>query len=76
MAPLAKTLAHVFPRRLIGPAQGGKALVLGGLQAGDDVIVDGLQKAKAGGKARPVPWSPAGSAPAPAASAPASAASR
>ncbi|KQV50317.1 RND transporter [Pelomonas sp. Root1217] len=56
----------------LGPAQGGNALVLSGLKAGEKVIVDGLQKAKAGGKARPVPWSPAGSAPA----APASAASR
>jgi len=58
----------------LGPAQDGKALVLSGLKAGEKVIVDGLQKTKAGGKARPVPWSPAGSAaPAPA---PASAASR
>ncbi len=57
----------------LGPAQDGKALVLSGLKAGEKVIVDGLQKTKAGGKARPVPWSPAGSAPA---SAPASAASK
>jgi len=56
----------------LGPAQDGKALVLGGLKAGEKVIVDGLQKTKAGGKARPVAWAPAGSAPA----APASAASR
>ncbi|HEY8876928.1 MAG TPA: efflux RND transporter periplasmic adaptor subunit [Roseateles sp.] len=56
----------------LGPAQDGKALVLSGLKAGEKVIVDGLQRAKAGGKARPVPWSPAGSAPA----APASAASK
>ncbi|MFG6416070.1 efflux RND transporter periplasmic adaptor subunit [Roseateles sp. DC23W] len=46
----------------LGPAQGGKALVLDGLKAGEKVIVDGLQKAKAGGKGRPVPWSPAGAA--------------
>ena len=39
----------------LGPAQGGRALVLDGLKAGEKVIVDGLQKAKAGGKARPVP---------------------
>ncbi|WP_157282229.1 efflux RND transporter periplasmic adaptor subunit [Pelomonas sp. Root1237] len=57
----------------LGPAQGGNALVLSGLKAGEKVIVDGLQKAKAGGKARPVPWTPAGSAPA---AAPASAASK
>ena len=61
----------------LGPAQGGRALVLSGLRAGEKVIVDGLQKAKAGGKARPVPWSPAGSAAASApAAAPASAASK
>ncbi|WP_457442507.1 efflux RND transporter periplasmic adaptor subunit [Roseateles sp. P5_E4] len=58
----------------LGPAQGGKALILSGLNAGEKVIVDGLQKAKAGGKARPVPWAPA-AASAPAA-APASAASK
>lgn len=61
----------------LGLAQGGKALVLSGLKAGEKVVVDGLQRVKAGGKARPVPWSPAGSAPAAApAAAPASAASR
>lgn len=53
----------------LGPAQGGKALVLGGLKAGEKVIVDGLQKAKAGGKARPVPWQPAASAATPASAA-------
>jgi len=59
----------------LGPAQDGKAMVLSGLKAGEKVIVDGLQKAKAGGKARPVPWTPGGAASAPAA-APASAASK
>ncbi|MCE4554010.1 efflux RND transporter periplasmic adaptor subunit [Roseateles cellulosilyticus] len=58
----------------LGPAQNGKALVVDGLKAGDKVVVDGLQKTKAGGKARAVPWSPGASTPA--ASAPASAASR
>lgn len=57
----------------LGPAQDGKALVLSGLKAGEKVIVDGLQKTKAGGKARPVPWTPGSSAPA---AAPASAASK
>lgn len=55
----------------LGPPQDGKALVLSGLKAGEKVIVDGLQKAKAGGKARPVPVgaaASAASAPAPAAS--------
>jgi len=54
----------------LGPAQNGQALVLGGLKAGEKVVVDGLQRTRAGGKARPVPWAPA------AASAPTSAASR
>ncbi|MDR7298475.1 membrane fusion protein (multidrug efflux system) [Pelomonas aquatica] len=58
----------------LGPAQGGKALVLSGLKAGEKVVVDGLQRVKAGGKARPVAWTPPGSAPA--ASAPASAATK
>jgi membrane fusion protein (multidrug efflux system) len=53
----------------LGPAQDGKALVLSGLKAGEKVVVDGLQKTKAGGKARPVAWAPAGSAPAPASAA-------
>jgi membrane fusion protein (multidrug efflux system) len=57
----------------LGPAQGGKALVLSGLKAGEKVVVDGLQRVKAGGKARAVPWTAPGSAPA---AAPASAASR
>ncbi|MFT7721320.1 MAG: efflux RND transporter periplasmic adaptor subunit [Roseateles sp.] len=51
----------------LGPAQGGRALVLDGLKAGEKVVVDGLQKAKAGGKGRPVPWAPAGAGSAPAA---------
>ncbi len=56
----------------LGPSQGGRALVLDGLKAGEKVVVDGLQRVKAGGKARAVPWAAPGSAPA----APASAASR
>ncbi len=56
----------------LGPPRAGQALVLSGLKPGEKVIVDGLQKAKAGGKARPVPVGAATSA----ASAPASAASK
>lgn len=54
----------------LGPPRPGQALVLSGLKTGEKVVVDGLQKARAGGKARPVPWTPPGaaSAPAPAAS--------
>ena len=58
----------------LGPARVGQALVLSGLKPGEKVIVDGLQKARAGGKARPVAWTPPGGAATPA-SAPASAAS-
>ncbi len=57
----------------LGPPRTGQALVLSGLKPGDKVIVDGLQKTRAGGKARPVPWTPPGAA---SAAAPASAASR
>ena len=73
----------------LGPARAGQALVLAGLKPGEQVIVDGLQKARAGGKARAVPWTPPGaalpaasgasaaaSAPAPAAPTPAATASR
>lgn len=71
----------------IGSAQNGQWVVLDGLNAGEQVIVDGFQKMMVpGAPVKPVPWSPAasaaaggpaaaGSAPA-AAGAPASAASR
>ncbi|HRO28480.1 MAG TPA: efflux RND transporter periplasmic adaptor subunit, partial [Luteimonas sp.] len=42
-------------------AQGGNWIVSGGLASGDQVIVSGLQKVKAGAPARPVPSTPAGS---------------
>ena len=47
-------------------------VVLDGLKAGEQVVVDGLQKIRPNAPVRPVPWSAAASAPA----APASAASR
>lgn len=54
----------------LGPPRTGQALVLSGLKTGEKVIVDGLQKTRAGGKARPVAWTPPGAASAaPAASA-------
>jgi membrane fusion protein, multidrug efflux system len=46
----------------LGPPRTGQALVLSGLKPGEKVIVDGLQKTRAGGKARPVPWTPPGAA--------------
>lgn len=57
----------------LGPPRAGQALVLSGLKPGEQVIVDGLQRVRAGGKARPVAWTAPGAA---SAAAPASAASR
>lgn len=51
---------------------GPQWIVTGGLQAGEQVVVDGFQKIRPKAPVKPVPWSPA---PATAASAPASAAS-
>lgn len=39
-----------------GSAQNDKWIVLQGLKAGDQVIVEGLQKAKPGASVKPVPW--------------------
>jgi len=59
----------------ISSGQNGQWVVTDGLKAGDKVIVDGFQKMFVpGAPVNPVPWQPAGSAPA-AAAAPASAAS-
>ncbi|MES2999685.1 MAG: efflux RND transporter periplasmic adaptor subunit [Pseudomonadota bacterium] len=65
----------VSPRNVkIGTEQNGQWVVLDGLKAGEQVIVDGFQKLRPGAPVKPVPWSatPA-SAPAAAASRPASA---
>lgn len=58
----------------VGPAQGSQWLILGGLNPGDKVIVDGVMKLNPGVKTvQPVPWEPGkpaaspGSAAAPAA---------
>ena len=41
----------------VGPAQGGQWVVLEGLKAGEQVIVDGFQKMCApGAPVKPVPW--------------------
>jgi membrane fusion protein (multidrug efflux system) len=42
-----------------GDATGGNWLITGGLAAGDQVIVSGLQKVKEGAPAKAVPWKPA-----------------
>jgi len=61
----------VAPRPVkIGSAQGGQWVVLDGLKAGEQVMVDGFQKLRGPGPVKPVPWQPG------AASAPASGASR
>jgi membrane fusion protein (multidrug efflux system) len=66
----------------VAAAQGNQWVVLEGLKAGEQVVVDGFQKIRPKAAVTPVPWSPAGAsapaaaAPAAAASAPASAASR
>ena len=66
----------VSPRPVkIGSAKGTQWVVLSGLQAGEQVMVDGFQKLQGGGPVKPVPWlaadakAPAAPAPAPAASA-------
>jgi membrane fusion protein (multidrug efflux system) len=43
-----------------GSAQNDKWIVLEGLKAGDQVIVEGLQKAKPGASVKPVPWKNSG----------------
>jgi len=65
---------QVAPRPVkVGDAQGGQWVILGGLKAGEQVVVDGFQKMRPGAPVKPVPWT--GDKPASAASAPASAAS-
>ena len=72
----------VAPRPVkIGSSVNGQWVVLDGLKAGEQVMVDGFQKLRGNAPVKPVPWKPAasGASPAPAASgaaAPASAASK
>jgi membrane fusion protein (multidrug efflux system) len=59
----------------LGGTQGSQWVVLGGLKAGEQVVVDGFQKIRPKAPVQPVPWTPAASGPAgaaPAGSAPAS----
>jgi membrane fusion protein, multidrug efflux system len=58
----------------LGGTENGNWIVLDGLKAGEQVVVDGFQRIRPGGTVKAVPWSAA--APAAPASAPASAASR
>jgi membrane fusion protein (multidrug efflux system) len=66
------------PRSIkVGGASGSSWVVLDGLKAGEQVIVEGFQKMRPGAPVKPVPWTGAAVRPTPAAaSAPASAASR
>lgn len=48
----------------VGEARGDQWLVLGGLKAGEQLIVEGLQKVKPGAEAKAVPWPAAVAAPA------------
>ena len=50
----------VSPRPVkIGPAQNGHWIVLEGLTAGEQVMVDGFQKLQGGASVKAVPWQPA-----------------
>lgn len=61
----------VAPRPVkIGGQQGGQWVVLDGLKAGEQVMVDGFQKLRGDAPVQPVPWqAPGTAAPAPAAAA-------
>lgn len=59
----------------IGGQQDGQWVILSGLQAGEQVMVDGFQKLR-GGPVKPVPWQAGAAASSPGASQPAAAASK
>ena len=68
----------VAPRTVkVGESHNGRWVILDGLKAGEQVMVDGFQKLRPGAPVKPVPWNEGKAAApgAPAASAPASAAS-
>lgn len=49
----------VAPRPIqVGGQQNGQWIVLGGLEAGEQVMVDGFQKLRGGAPVKPVPWVP------------------
>ncbi|MEJ5990950.1 efflux RND transporter periplasmic adaptor subunit [Ramlibacter sp. PS3R-8] len=59
----------VAPRPIkVGGSQNGKWVVLGGLQPGEQVMVDGFQKLRPGAPVKAVPWSATPAAPASASS--------
>ena len=55
----------VSPRPVkIGSSKGAQWVVLDGLKAGEQVMVDGFQKLRPGATVKPVPWKPVSAAPA------------
>lgn len=55
----------VAPRPVkVGGQQNGRWIVLDGLKAGEQVMVDGFQKLRGGAPVKPVPWSSPGAQPA------------
>ena len=68
---------QVSPRKIqVGSAQAGQWVVLDGLKAGEQVVVDGFQKMRPGAPVKPVPWTVGPAAPAAPAASAASAAKR
>jgi membrane fusion protein, multidrug efflux system len=66
---------QVSPRAVkVGNSQAGQWVILGGLEPGEQVMVDGFQKLRPGAAVKPVPWTPGPAAAVPPASAPAAAA--
>ena len=71
---VVSTDGKVAPRPVkVGGQQNGQWVILDGLKAGEQVMVDGFQKLRGGAPVKPVPWQAPGSKPA--APAPATAAS-
>jgi membrane fusion protein (multidrug efflux system) len=67
--------SKVSPRPVkVGESQGGQWVILSGLKAGEQVMVDGFQKLRGDAPVKPVPWQPGGQKAASAASAPVAAA--
>ena len=51
----------VAPRQVkVGSVQDGQWVVLDGLKAGEQVMVDGFQKLRGAAPVKPVPWTPGG----------------
>ena len=67
----------VTPRKIkVGDSQGSQWVILDGLQAGEQVMVDGFQKLRGDAVVKPVPWKSSADVAATPASAPAPAAKK